>query len=92
MSVTYHVYMYIHVHELPAYYTYCTCIFMCPNRGIKGGGHTLITERVMSKVAFKGIPYPCMAMLPVLSPGPYAILCIEQMSTIENVVMSWSNV
>ena len=44
-------------------------------------------KRVMSKVAFKGIPYPCMAMLPVLSPSPYAILCIEQVSTIENVVM-----
>ena len=41
----------------------------------------------MSKVAFKGIPYPCMAMLPVLSPSPYVILCIEQVSTIENVVM-----
>ena len=24
----------------------------------------------------------CMAMLPVLSPRPYAILCIEQVSTI----------
>ena len=32
--------------------------------------------RVMSKVAFKGIPYPYMAMLPVLSPSPYAKLCI----------------
>ena len=28
-----------------------------------------------------------MAMLPVLSPSPYAILYIEQVSTIENVVM-----
>ena len=44
-------------------------------------------QRVMSKVAFKGIPHPCMAMLPVLSPSPHAILCIEQLSTIENVVM-----
>ena len=44
--------------------------------------------RVMSKVAFKGIPYPCMEILPVLSPSPYAILhvCIEQVSTIENFV------
>ena len=43
--------------------------------------------RMMSKVAFKGIPYPYMAMLPVLSPSPYAILCIEQVSTMVNVVM-----
>ena len=40
---------------------------------------------VMSKVAFKGIPHPYMAMLHVLSPSPYVILCIEQVSTIENV-------
>ena len=40
-----------------------------------------VRVRVMSKVAFKGIPYPYMAMLPVLSPSPYAILCIEQVST-----------
>ena len=43
--------------------------------------------RMMSKVAFKGIPYPYMAMLPVLSPSPYAMLCIEQVSTMVNVVM-----
>ena len=28
-----------------------------------------------------------MAMLPVLSPSPYAILCIEQVSIMVNVVM-----
>ena len=44
-------------------------------------------ERVMSKVAFKGIPYSYMAMLLVLSPSPYAILCIKQVSTMANVVM-----
>ena len=46
-------------------------------------------ERVMSKVAFKGIPYSYMymALLLVLSPSPYAILCIKQVSTIVNVVM-----
>ena len=52
----------------------------------------VLNSGVMSKVAFKGIPYPCMAMLPVLSPSPYAIRCIEQVSTIENVVMYWSYV
>ena len=49
--------------------------------------HVLLYVGVMSKVAFKGIPYPYMAMLPVLSPSPYAILCIEQVSTMVNVVM-----
>ena len=49
------------------------CLFVVSLPGVK--------KRVMPKVAFKGIPYPCMAMLPV-SPSPYAILCIEQVSII----------
>ena len=39
---------------------------------------------MMSKVAIKAIPYPCNELLLVLNPSLYAILCIEQVSTIDN--------
>ena len=38
-------------------------------------GKTTFSPSYMSKVAFKRIPYPCMAML-LLKPRPYAILYV----------------